>query len=628
MSQRAFLSPDEARFDELRRCLAALLETVPRLCAILGEGRTWTGQAAVSMRYASLEFCRARGIDPPLTAVLIGPSGAGKSTWFRLITGSEVPAGEAIRPVTRGCVITVPPKLCDAAFLAGVFSDYELAPLEDPRQLCQPSAGNRLYYCVAGASDHDDSALILADVPDFNTVECANWKSAEKMLSRAELVVFVVYGEAYSDLRSVEMLAWCCRFAANMIYLFTKTSPTAAIQKRRHLLQILTERLDLGFRTHRADGQTLLEFLAESPFYCSPFTDPAVGPQWGDVVSLDDDGIDLLSRLRSQDARRLVFAGLLEAIREAVASAEELLTEALERNRSLEADLRAMGGLVGDTAAFAARGGFPVGRLMEMAIEEARHRWPPLLRRARSWVGSVARRMSRSLRELSGAFGEFLGMLIAKRPDEDVRCTSREELEMQKLREGVEILIDRLRSRFPEDAVQGGMLSTQRCDAARQHLFACQLPQAGNRWETAVREELAAWCRDKWWPPYAVDLVPAAAGLSALGLVVLDLGVSGGMFGTLGGWTALASGNAAMGWLLRHLGKLELEKVAENAYEGWAAERAAELEQFLHREFADSLTQPWRQTLNALNALPLTQALDACRTIRAWWQAEQPERPE
>src|SRR3954468_874341 len=40
---------------------------------------------------------------------LLGPSGAGKSTIFRLLTGIDVPAGGAERPMSHNCMVAVPP---------------------------------------------------------------------------------------------------------------------------------------------------------------------------------------------------------------------------------------------------------------------------------------------------------------------------------------------------------------------------------------------------------------------------------------------------------------------------------------------------------------------------------------
>ncbi len=611
-----FPALNDDRFDELRRGLALLLETVPSLCEVLGEPYRWTGRSAVKMRYESLEFCRRRGTAPPLVAVLMGPTGAGKSSWFRLLTGVEVPAGGPRRPMTRACAVAVPPELCDETFLKGVFPDYLPVRLETPEQLCEAASDDLLFYYPSSPEKGGQGLpLILADVPDFNSVECANWESAEKMLARAELVVFVVFGESYSDHRSVEMLAKCCRSAANLIYLFTKTSPEAAAAMRRHLLQLVAEKEELGFHERRADGRTLMQCLAESRFYCSPFADPRTGPRLDEAVPLDDDAPGLVSWLRGQDGSLLVFLGLLEAVREATLSAKELLLAAKGRKEKLQADLATCDALVRDAAEFIARGIFPAGKPLELAIEEARRHSPSLVRSLARVMGYV----SGTVKGAVHAASEILSSLLSGRSAGEAppACTL-EELEKNKLRESLELLIDRLRSRFPEAAAPGGTLSAERIDAIREGLLSRPLPEVGTDWESAVREKLATWCRENRRLAMALTILPPTLNLAGLGLIAADLGLSGGLFGTtLGSLTGLAASNAAAAWFIERFAELRLGEVAEHAYRDWARQRADELEVFLRQYFAEELTQEWRENLRQLETIPIDRCLQACRSIES-----------
>ncbi len=62
---------------------------------------------------------------------LLGPSGAGKSTIFRLLTGLDVPAGGAERPMSHNCMVAVPPRFPDEE-LAQMFPSMRLRGLDYP----------------------------------------------------------------------------------------------------------------------------------------------------------------------------------------------------------------------------------------------------------------------------------------------------------------------------------------------------------------------------------------------------------------------------------------------------------------------------------------------------------------
>src|SRR5690606_22842875 len=108
----------------------------------------------------------------------------------------------------------------DPARLARLFPGFVLAPLEDIQELRRPGADDSRLLYVSYSSDAaaQPLPLVLVDVPDFNTVEQANWDKADRVLDRAEVVVFVVFGDGYKDERVVSELARCCRKAGFLAY--------------------------------------------------------------------------------------------------------------------------------------------------------------------------------------------------------------------------------------------------------------------------------------------------------------------------------------------------------------------------------------------------------------------------
>ncbi|HOP77362.1 MAG: hypothetical protein WBH86_12830 [Thermogutta sp.] len=594
---------------EVHRCLAWLLSEIPQLKAALGELAEPPGWEAMRKRFQSLEFCRNKGLSPPLVAVLFGPSGGGKSTWFRLLTGVNVPAGEEQRPTTCACVVAVPKKLWEREFLEGVFPSCELAELQDPNQLRVSS--DRVFFCPQ--EDPQGLPFILADVPDFNTVESQNWERAERMLARAELVLFLTYSESYSDRRTVEMLARCCRLAGQLVYVFTKTEPEAAREKRRHLLQLVRERHDLGFDQKRVDGKTLSEFLAESLFYASPRVLSSEELSGERVIPLDETAPGFLSLLVGRDSHHLVVRGLIEAIREGIFYSKRLAEKAEKERNELEGNLRTIEELIHRAALTVVEGMFPVGRLVQLAVEECEKRVPALIRKSLGWMNGVTNRIRGKVMTVRDFFSLGGG---SNREEETVDICDQSQLERKRLRQAVEHLVHEIRSHFPEEATANGIFSAERCEKARDVIESQPLPLAGIGWEASVREELAHWVRENKWTATTVSVIPTTLGISALGFLVADLGISGGLIGTLGTLSGLATVNGVAAWLLQYFGRWKLQQVAESAYQVWAEYRAKELAQFLGEILEAELFKPWKERLSRLAKHDLGKTLRACETLQ------------
>jgi hypothetical protein len=125
-----------------------------------------------------------------------------------------VPSGHVLRPMTSRLRDGGPPTLDDPERLVRLFPGFALKPLDTWTNCAVRAEDNRLLYIAyADQSPAQSLPLILVDVPDFNTVEQANWDKADRMLDRAEVVVFVVFGDAYKDDRVVSELGRCCRKA-------------------------------------------------------------------------------------------------------------------------------------------------------------------------------------------------------------------------------------------------------------------------------------------------------------------------------------------------------------------------------------------------------------------------------
>ncbi len=591
---------DHQDFSRYRRCVAQLLEHIPPIADVLaryGDTLPLDGWDSMCVRFQSFE---QQAAEPVMIATLYGPSGAGKSAWFRQLTGIEVPSGDTVRPMTHACAMAVPEGLARVPRLRQLFPGFDVQPLEELDEVRRAGADDQrlLYIPYAPAAATQPLPLILVDVPDFNTVEQANWAKAERVLDRAEVVVFVVFGDGYKDDRVVGELARCCRKAGFLAFVFTKTTPEAAVAKWRDLLASVVH-FD-AFQQRRNDGRTLPEFLADCHAYSSPLSER---PQLADIRPLDPGSPTLDSLLRGQDAVRIVLSGLLESTSQAVASCRRILARAEERRAELvgaRTNVRKEVQLASQTIAASQ---FPAGRLIELAVDVSRQNLHWSARLLRYPVTLLARQGRAASRQLMG--------WVFEDPEAD-EIKQRETLEQERLHEFVARLIDRFRSLYPEQAKPGGMLDHQSCAEAREGFRQQALPVPAEGWEDVVRQALERWCRNHRGLSHLLVVsadVMLAAGATA---IVVDLGTTGGMIGTVGLPALAGAGGVAAGRVLGQFGGLQLKKVAEEAYEEWRKQRERELADHLQQHFADPLFAKWFQCLEQLQPDSLTQCRVAC----------------
>jgi len=570
---------------------------IQRALAAQGDRVALDGWPSMQVRFQAFE---QQDAEPVMVATLYGPSGAGKSAWFRQLTGIDVPSGDVVRPMTFACAMAVPESLDDPERLARLFPGFLLEPLSHVDQLRQAGADGDclLYVTYAPAADTQPLPLVLVDVPDFNTVEQANWAKAERVLDRAEVVVFVVFGDAYKDDRVISELARCCRKAGFLAYLFTKTTPAAAETKWRDLVATV-QRFET-FQQQRNDGRTLHEFLAGCDAYTSPWRE---SPQLSDITPLRRDAPALDSLLRGQDAVRIVLTGLLESTSQAVAACRDVLGIAKTRRDTYRRALQRVAHEVELAARTIAASQFPAGRLVELAVDVSRQNLHWSARILRYPVALLARHGKTAIRSLMG--------WLYENPDQD-EVRQRTNLERDRLHEYVEHLIDRFRSLYPEQATPGGMLDHARCAAVRDALLEQPIPTPAENWEDVVRQALEGWCRNNRMLSHLSVIsgdVMLAAGATA---IVVDLGTTGGVIGTVGLPALAGTGSVVAGRILDKFDSLQLKKVAEQAYDGWRDQRRRELAQHLQEHFADRLFAPWRECLEQLDEATIDRCTEAC----------------
>lgn len=543
---------------------------------------------------------------PVLVAVLVGPSGAGKSTFFRMLTGVEVPAGDAVRPMTFGTVAALAEPALNAIDKAALFPGYTVfSRMESPDQLKDRNTSpDTLYFTVhknpLAATDYWPCVV---DAPDFNCVEKSNWEKAERMMARADLVIFLVYHEGYKDYRNVEMLARCCRQAGELAYVVTKVSKEPAQQIWRDLLDEAARNAE--FETRRHDGRTLAEFLAGSAAFYSPYGHP---PRLEDCHSITEPQRGLRELVAGAEGAHILVAARLQSLQQGLVTARQTLDAAGQRVTRLRNRLKAAEESIEQEAHHIAGSHFPLGRMLDLIIETARAARPRFINWATAPITFLANLGLQSARAMRG-----LVKKIGSVRQSSQELVTREHLEYRRRTQSAEQLIDRWRSLFADEA--GGLLTGERYRAALAGLEKEALPVPGHDWDEFVRAQVREWAQAHPWRSMVIGTLNDLLILIGGSTVVIDYFVTGGM-GALGLAAWVGGGSVLAGALLKLIEELGLWSQFRLADEEWQKIRKIELAGHLRECLAESLfMKTWQDELAAIEQAPLDEARQDCEYL-------------
>jgi energy-coupling factor transporter ATP-binding protein EcfA2 len=523
--------------------------------------------------------------------MLLGPSGAGKSTVFRLLTGLEVPAGGAERPMSHNCMVAVPPDFPEGD-LAAMFPAMQLRRLDDPAEIKRPDLPrDTLFFREMPAHVAAQGDFLLADVPDFSTTCLENWEKAKLMLQRAEVVIFVVTRFSYADYQTVLYLARACALAGHLGYVLTMADAEAAGRVWRDLAEhkapefalrsdIPAEDEPHPFAERRADHRTRAEFLAQADVYFSPYSEQ---PQLEGIRALREDAPPLGDFLRGRNIARLMLTKRANDLLEGLKLADETLTTHAAQLADLRARRAAIEAEIADDSLDIVGQQLPLGEILEEVLQQAQ-RVLPLWRRA---VASIAGPVWRGLRGTLAAIRDFFS-----RP-ERARELHREEIELGALVAQASRLADRWRA----DHGATLELTAERCSAALSSLRASTAPAPDHAWEHFAAEKAAVWVREH---PNRATLILNAGGVVTLlagGYATFDVLTTGGVISLVltkvGLLTGAATGLAAtslVGSAINHLvQKLGLTPVLVDFQTEWKKQRNRQLRAHLREHFARPL---------------------------------------
>lgn len=607
------------------------------------------GWEALKTRMARVNTAGNREI---LVATLYGPTGAGKSTLFRLLTGIPVPAGDEIRPVSYACAVAVPPDWTDPQSVAAILPGLEPVPFRGEADLKNPNTPpGVVFYAPAKIDSPTDIHLVLADVPDFNSLESRNWERAERLLRQAEVVVFLLTPDTYADQVTVRELERACRIAARMIVVFTKVlAPTTAEGARKtrakwddlvlSKLPDLSHNYGISFAARRGDGRTLLEFLKSCPVHWSPHS---FQTSLDSLVPLESGSPNLASWLLGHQAGKILLEGVSVPAREASRHGIFLLDSFKAKSKALKDRLAKTQKPIEPVARAIASSEFPLGRMIEVVHEETAKKlpgWYQTVAHPTGWVmnqiakpvGWMMDRVSSTARLLGGQIVSLWGQGTQTGEIANIKT-----VEAKRIEEGADLLMDQWREAFPGEARESGLLATDRIRTLRRDFLAQPTPQLSNDWEKSLREEAAAWATTQ--AGSRTLMLHVTGRLLVLGgaaMMAIDLVTTGGLVtmplllatGKVGVAAAAATGSLTAGALMNWIEKMNLQRVLGRSEEAFRDQRTRELtdhiEQFRKALFApwETQAQEWRKLENG----PLAQWETAVADLRLVGHPEEVRR--
>lgn len=233
--------------------------------------------------------------DFPAIVAFIGGTGTGKSTLFNSLSGRVISDVGVKRPCTLQPVILVH---------EDALAELQTCPLLNMTEETRPR------YSI-----HRDDALrqvILADTPDFDSIETANRKIAEDLFIISDIVVLITSQEKYGDLSGDRMRELAALWNKRALFVMNKVTSESAWEDFRNAL-------DQG----AIESEPIaVKRLSSAPDIIHGLRDL---PGFSDLFSTDG------SEKETKQTKRHEKAGLRKRLASGLQDFEELLRSRIER---------------------------------------------------------------------------------------------------------------------------------------------------------------------------------------------------------------------------------------------------------------------------------------------------------
>ena len=542
---------------------------------------------------------------PVLVIALVGPSGAGKSTVFNMLTGLNVPAGGAVRPMTYCSIAAIPEEIEGKIDLNELFPTFNITPLgslSDLKNKNLPSS--QLFYAPFKSNIPDQECWIcLVDIPDFNTTETSNWEKANQMIHRADSVIFTVYHEAYKNSKTFEILKRCCRFSGHLTYLLSKLEPASAQAAAQEIWQDIlnTSKTDRDFNEKRADGVSLASYLAETKLFFSPYSPT---PVLENISSTNEDVFNFVSLFQGQKGIEILFRRQLQTINVGLKSCKEVCDKISQENRQAQEIISQVSQQIEEASDKIVGEEFPIFHVIAMLRKLLTENRPSLLNRIFKPVTLFAR----GLVQLASQIKNGLQRLTSDDIKNEVAL--RDELEKKRLTKEAEELINQWRS---SDFTKG--LDSAKCRKALNTFFKFELPPVDEEWDNFIREKLENWMKNnknRWiWLNVINDLTLLAGSALVVGDFLLDGGI-----GTMGAVAAIGGSGMLGSFFLTMFNNMGLGKEILEAHNLWKKLRLKSYK----NHFSENLARPLflkeiEQVVTDISQNNLDKCIDTCTAL-------------
>lgn len=563
--------------NQLKAHIEVLSKSVPKLAAAAGEeDREKFEKESDCFKRIPFEISIIED-KPVLAAALVGPSGAGKSTVFNLLTGLNVPAGGAVRPMTYSSVAAIPKQVDTLIKPENIFPGFELEKLNDYHRLKDKKTHpEKLFLASYEKQLAAELWLVLTDIPDFNTTEVANWVKAEHMINRADLVFFTVYPESYKDKKTFEILKRCCMLSGNMIYLLGKLPSENSKKYASEIYNdlILSASEDSDFAQKRVDGLTMLDFLRKSSFYYSSFTEKL---SFEDIRSLHEPEKIIIQEFSGLNGVKIILKTRLENIQGRVNAARAICELANAKKNALIQTVKQVESEICQSAKTIVGDESPLFHILKMIHQ--------LIKENKTTFFKV---VFKPLYFITGGVKKMVSKVRGAISSDDLRniaqnAKSRDKLEADRLKKEVEVLTESWRRKS-----LSANLDAQTCRDAINKMLENKLPEVDREWEIFVRDSLEKWLEQNRGTWQVLNAVYDLMMITGAGLMLVDLAIDGGL-GTLGVVTTLSGSSAAGGALLKIFNNMGLRKEINQAHQKWIELRRKNYFDHLRQNLAEPL---------------------------------------
>ncbi|NCD34159.1 MAG: hypothetical protein EOL87_12200 [Spartobacteria bacterium] len=555
------MNSDISIFEQYIEIRSQVERFLKRIEALFPDWVDWK-QAGLRSVFGRSGRVQVVGNRPVMTCVFSGPSGAGKSSLFNAWTGAQVPVG-VIRPQTRATCAAVPRSIADELDISSMFHEFEFVqPLKDPSILRDRDESNGLYVTRYTPPVDGPMHVLLADCPDFNSVEKENWDKARRMIALADVVIFMVELRSYANEECMSCLLDICKVAGQLFYVFTMSNE----QDARLVHEDLLSRKVLhypGFDHQRSDGQDCLTFLRRSAFYYEPYVRSGKAI---DVLSLET-GKPLYLSLFQDTGSGVMLQSLREATRMGCKDITALCQTMQDRAQQVERLLLRANQTVCDELEKMTLG-VPVGVFLRRVVETANEMRPKWMRIV-AYPVTVGAALGRSAaHQVKNVAGQLKGLM---RQAKDIELTEKEILV-----EHVEHVVDAWRK-------DGLSISPDLVAIHLSRLLQIPLPKSTSDWVTTVDKDIAVWVRQRKWFVYLGVINDLAILLGSVCLFVDVVST------TISGVIIPAVVTQVTGLIMKVLEEFQLTALLRKANKRWVIQRREELRQHVWQQMARPL---------------------------------------